>query len=61
MDVSKWDKWWENTGEEWFKEMGFTSTKSIAAVAFGAGYAAGESSLSALVKSIRPTGTVRGQ
>ena len=41
--VTAFEKWWANTDEEWFKKMEFTTTKSITAAAFGAGYAAGES------------------
>ena len=42
MLTGNWEKWWANTGEEWFREMGLTDTKSIAGAAFGAGHAAGE-------------------
>ncbi len=38
-----WEKWWASTGDEWFKKGDLTTTQSIAAAAFGAGHAAGES------------------
>lgn len=43
MLTDNWEKWWANTGEEWFKKMELITVKEIAAAAFGAGHAAGES------------------